>query len=169
MFVGWKNTSDGFVISDRFSTDYIMPLERSNLEESNQKSTIIALQIPLPDWANTGFSFTRALSTSDVVIKKSSSFIYAFSDKPPIGNLDLSSAKFRMHGFSDCGSLGVIDFISPHVNPATSLPTTSPSQTNFPIKSKCAASKNTFCVYGEPDELNRNLIFTIHAKAGGVY
>jgi hypothetical protein len=169
VFVSWKNSSNGYVISDRIATNYIMPLETAN-----QNSSVIPLQIPLPDWANMGFSFKRPIETRDVVFAKTSSFIYAFSNTPPLGNVDVTSVKFRMHGFSDCGSFGTIDFVSPPVIPITAASSTiaapSPTQTTSDniSKSKCAPEKNTYCIYGEPDGTNTNMIFTIHSNAKGV-
>ena len=91
--------------------------------------------------------------------------------------MDDSKAKFRIHGLSDCGSLGVIDFISPPKPPPPSPTSTSitPSTSSTPSptptlgsSSICAPEANTFCLYGEPDDALENIIFTIHSKAAGV-
>lgn len=87
--------------------------------------------------------------------------------------MDDSNAKFRIHGLSDCGSLGVIDFISPPPPPTSTASSTSTSSAPSPTptlgsSSICAPEANTFCLYGEPDDASENIIFTIHSKAAGV-
>jgi hypothetical protein len=101
--VGWKNSTGGYVISDRRSVARVQP---TLLPNQNSKS--IPLHVPMPSWAKLGFSFLKPIQTTDFTFMNSTSVIYAYSATLP-STPDSISPSFTKHDTR--GVLGVLDFV----------------------------------------------------------
>jgi hypothetical protein len=101
MIIGWKNSTNGYTISDRISTSKALP------KPIKVESEIIPLVGEAPIWANLAFSFKRPLSTNDLVVSDMSTWIVAYGDTPP-NDIDDPKSDFSVH--TESGILGAIDF-----------------------------------------------------------
>lgn len=102
-YVGWKNSTGGYIVSRRTSTGQRMPNPASS-----QVANVIPLQVPAPAWATLAFSFSRPIQ-ADNTINENSPFIYAYSDSAP-STPDSIQSSFTIH--KDFGSLPAVNFLS---------------------------------------------------------
>ncbi|KAJ3319959.1 hypothetical protein HDV06_005777 [Boothiomyces sp. JEL0866] len=152
----WRNSTGGFTISDRIATDYVSPTV-----SSNPVSQIVPLQIEAPTWSNMSFSFVRPISSVDVTLTSSSSYIYALGQYPPKRNIDNPATRILEH--YDKGLVDVLDFVDKvATTTAAPTPTGNPVQPN--VQGKCVGT--TICIYGEPDGQG-NVVVTVHSSAPG--
>ncbi|KAJ3334511.1 hypothetical protein HDU91_002698, partial [Kappamyces sp. JEL0680] len=172
--VGWKNSTGGHTISDRYASDTSLPPPVDAISRE------VSLQVPAPDWAALSFSFRRPIASSNFTVAKDTHFIYAYATRPP-KQIDSPTSSFYKH--SAYGVLGPLDFVSE--GPST-VPTSATSTTGSATTASSTAAQsgtptptpdtngnstsvcvpNTFCVIGEPDGQG-NVLFTLYSAAPG--
>jgi hypothetical protein len=102
MIIGWKNSTNGYIVSDRMST-----AQRAPLSSPIQTSQVIPLQGTSPSWAKMSFSITRPLKTNELTIGPLTVLIAAGSNAIPT-NIDSQETVLQKH--RDAGLIGAIDF-----------------------------------------------------------
>ncbi|EGF83427.1 hypothetical protein BATDEDRAFT_36502 [Batrachochytrium dendrobatidis JAM81] len=93
IYLGWKNTTGGVILSSRQSSGYAVPrVSTENIV------TLVATpaNIIAPSWARITFTFVRPAVSSIKSITSGSTYIYAMSDVPP-ANLDSPETTIRIH------------------------------------------------------------------------
>ncbi|KAJ3367358.1 hypothetical protein HDU91_001503 [Kappamyces sp. JEL0680] len=98
IITGWKNSTGGYVVSDRTATAHALPAYASS-----QVSQLVSLAVPAPSWASIAFTVSRPAGT---LITSKTSYIFAYSDtaaKTP----DVASSSFTEH--DDYDKLGAVD------------------------------------------------------------
>ncbi|KAJ3258243.1 hypothetical protein HK103_003724 [Boothiomyces macroporosus] len=103
----------------------------------------------------------RPISSVDVTLASTSSYIYALGQYPPKRNIDNPATRILEH--YDKGLFDVLDFVD---KPTTSTPTLAPTgnPTSPSIVGKCVGS--SICIYGQPDG-SGNVVVTVHSSAPG--
>eukprot|EP00842_Homolaphlyctis_polyrhiza_P000141 jgi/Hompol1/1127/HPOL_000047-RA len=107
MYLAWKNSTGGIVLSPRQATGHIIPQP-----SPEHIATLIATPsyvTPQP-WANIVFSFKRPVSSSITTITPSSSYIYAMGTDPP-PNPDSPTTSPGMHDLN--GNINNFDLTTP--------------------------------------------------------
>jgi hypothetical protein len=156
MIVGWRNSSGGITISDRFSTDRVLP------PVVTTSSVQVPLRVASPSWAKTAFTILRPLSFRNAEITPDTTYIYASASQRP-SQLDNAASSFVIHDVR--GSLGRVDLTSPPSG--SDIPSDGTIDTKEPgsgVSSTCIPGK--FCVYSDPDGKG-NVIVTIHSAGNG--
>ncbi|KAL2913504.1 hypothetical protein HK105_206964 [Polyrhizophydium stewartii] len=102
MYVAWRNSTGGVVLSPRQASGNILPQI-----SSERIASLVATpsSITTPSWAKISFSFKRPLA-GIVTLTSSTSYIYAMSDSAP-ENPDSPAAAIGIH--SQRRSLGPVD------------------------------------------------------------
>jgi hypothetical protein len=156
MIVGWRNSSGGITVSDRYSTDRVLP------PVVTSSSVQVPLRIPMPSWAKTAFTVLRPLSFRNAEITPDTTYIYASASQRP-SQLDNPATGFAIHDIR--GSLGRVDLTSP--TSGSDIPSDGTIDTKAPgsgVSSTCIPNK--FCVYSDPDGKG-NVVITIHSAGNG--
>jgi hypothetical protein len=121
MYVGWQNSSGGYVVSRRLADGYSPP----PLNTQSQGPSVIPLAVTAPTWAKLAFSFRVRLESS---ITPTSSYIYAYAEgraQQP----DSPSSSFPKH--SAFGKIQGVNFLS--VVATNTTGTSSESSSTKPI------------------------------------
>eukprot|EP00842_Homolaphlyctis_polyrhiza_P000142 jgi/Hompol1/1128/HPOL_000048-RA len=121
MYLAWKNSTGGIVLSPRQATGHIIPQP-----SPEHIATLIATPsyvTPQP-WANIVFSFKRPVSSNTSTIMATSSYIYAIGNTPP-PNPDSSATSPGIH--DQKGMIGGLDLTVSLAGNSTGTP-----QTNVP-------------------------------------
>ncbi|KAL2913507.1 hypothetical protein HK105_206967 [Polyrhizophydium stewartii] len=114
MYVAWRNSTGGVVLSPRQASGNILPQI-----SSERIASLVATpsSITTPSWAKISFSFKRPLA-GIVTLTSSTSYIYAMSDSAPENPDSASSASFVQH--SSTGSIRGLDLtVSLNSSPTT--------------------------------------------------
>jgi hypothetical protein len=102
MYVGWRNSTGGYVISRRSPQGYSTP----SVNPQSQGLSVVPLSVPAPPWARLAFSFKKPLDSS---ITPNSQYIFAYADGRAM-QPDSPASNFPKH--SSVGKIQGVNFLS---------------------------------------------------------
>ena len=103
IYVGWKNSTGGYIISRRKASSYSLPAVNPDQIGSLASDLTVSKSVPSP---NISFSFLVPKSSLDT---SNTNYVYAYSNTPPFKPDDLNSAFSRHSSVGDF----VADFTAP--------------------------------------------------------
>ncbi|KAJ3129401.1 hypothetical protein HK098_001502 [Nowakowskiella sp. JEL0407] len=124
--VSWKNSTNGYTISDRLGTGHQVPsfdaTQDTRILYPNQLSVITPL-LPKYTWSQLSVTFRRPLravnSSEDKPIQTNAaqSFIFALGSYAPMGAIDFVDSAFSAHATNDKGVF-IFDFFANYRTPS---------------------------------------------------
>lgn len=103
-YIGWKNSTDGVVLSRRSPQGRRMPSF-----STNQAAVLVPLQVPASPWASLAFSFARPLTVESTTIQSTSRIIFAIGNTA-VSSIDNPRSDFSQH--SIYAELAPVNFLA---------------------------------------------------------